>query len=264
MTDHSQQRGGAHPDELLDVVDAENRVIGRASRREVHVNGSFHRAVHLFLVNGRREILLQKRSHAKPTWPGCWDSSVSGHVASGKGYDETVYREAEEEIGYRCSDPAPVLQIEAGEMTEQEWVQLYVEKPAKPVRCRPNPAEVSEVRWWGWDEVVDALVREPESFALAFRTLFFLWRQADFVVPERDRSGWYRLHSAFPDRLQILRSFLESAGIPATVERDQHWLGHAGHGMFGQRNPMESDLCVPRERLSECVALLYLSEPQEE
>jgi isopentenyl-diphosphate Delta-isomerase len=264
MSELSAKQKGGHPDELLDVVDEDNRVMRQAPRREVHVNGDLHRSIHLFLVNDRREILLQKRSQWKPDWPGCWDSSVSGHVTAGQTYDETVFREAEEEIDYRCSDPAPVLLIEGSELTGREWVQLYVEKPSKRPRLRPDPAEVSELRWWGWDELVEALVREPDSFARAFRTLFFMWRQTEYVIPEKDRTGWYRLYSEVPDRLQILRSFLESAGLAASVERDQHWLGHAGHGMFGQRNPMESDLCVPREHLSECIALLYLSEVQED
>ncbi len=264
MTPFSAKSSGGHPDELLDIVDGEDRVIGRASRREVHADGSLHRAVHLFMVNDRNQILLQRRSQWKADWPGRWDSSVSGHVTAGCGYDETVFREAEEEIGYRCSDPAPVLLIEANEMTEQEWVQIYVEKLTRRPRLQPDPLEVSDLRWWGFDELVEALVNEPDSFALAFRTLFFLWRQTEFVMPEKDRSGWYRLYSEVPDRLQVLRSFLESTGFDASIERDQHWLGHAGHGMFGQRNPMESDLCVPREHLSECIALLYLSEVQEE
>lgn len=253
-------RLGRHPEELIDIVDDEDRVVGRASRREVHANGWKHRAVHLFLVDQRKRILLQRRSDAKADWPGCWDSSASGHVGAGQSYDEAMFREAEEEIGYRCADPAPVLTIEAGEMTEQEWVRLYVEKVTRRPRLKPDPDEVAELRWWSPDELVESLVREPEIFAISFRTLFFLWRQTEYIVPEKDRTGWYRLRSETPDRLQILRSFLESAGFAASVERDQHWLGHAGHGMFGQKNPMESDLCVPREHLSECIALLYLSE----
>ncbi len=252
----------AHPDELLDIVDEDDQVVGRASRRDVHAAGHLHRAVHLFLVDNRKRILLQRRSDAKADWPGCWDSSASGHVVSGQGYDEAMVREAEEEIGYRCDDPVPILHVEGGEMTEGEWVRVYIEEIKGRVRLKPDPAEVAELRWWTRAELVEALVREPEAFAVSFRTLFFLWRQTDFVVPEKDRTGWYRLHSETPDRLQILRAFLESAGFPASVERDQHWLGHAGHGMFGQKNPMESDLCVPREHLVECIALLHLSEEE--
>lgn len=262
MADFMRNSGssGDQSEEPLDIVDEDDRVVGQASRREVHANGHPHRAVHLFLVGEGDRILLQKRSDAKASWPGCWDSSASGHVTAGQGYDEAMYREAEEEIGYRCADPAPVLHLEASELTDQEWVRLYVEKVSGRTAFKPDPAEVAGLRWWSLDEVVDALVKTPEAFAISFRTLFFMWRQTRYIVPEKDRSGWYLLHSETPDRLQIMRGFLESAGFPASVERDQHWLGHAGHGMFGQKNPMESDLCVPREHLSECIALLYLSE----
>ena len=69
--------------EIFDIVDVEDKVIGRASREEVHRQGFLHRSTHLLVFDDKGRVLLQKRSIEKDTFPGKWDSSVSGHVDSG-------------------------------------------------------------------------------------------------------------------------------------------------------------------------------------
>ena len=74
------------PSELFDVVDSEDRVIGQATRREVHTKGLFHRSVHIWVFNSRGELFLQKRVMTKDENPGYWDSSAAGHLNAGEGY----------------------------------------------------------------------------------------------------------------------------------------------------------------------------------
>ena len=81
-------------EEMFDVVDSSDKVIGRASREEVHRKGLLHRSTHLLVFDESGRVLLQKRSMRKDWFPGRWDSSVSGHVDSGEHYDECVVREA--------------------------------------------------------------------------------------------------------------------------------------------------------------------------
>ena len=66
--------------ELFDVVDSENRVIGQATRGEVHAKGLLHRSVHIWVFNSRGELFLQKRAMTKDENPGYWDSSAAGHL----------------------------------------------------------------------------------------------------------------------------------------------------------------------------------------
>jgi len=56
-------------DEIFDVVDELDRVIGTAPRSEVHRRKLRHRAVHVLLFNTRAELFVQKRSAAKDTFP---------------------------------------------------------------------------------------------------------------------------------------------------------------------------------------------------
>ena len=70
-------------EEIFDVVNERNEVIGREPRSVVHRTGLKHRAVHILVFNARGELFLQKRSMAKDCFPGAWDSSASGHLDCG-------------------------------------------------------------------------------------------------------------------------------------------------------------------------------------
>ncbi|MBN1663784.1 MAG: NUDIX domain-containing protein [Deltaproteobacteria bacterium] len=87
-------------EEIFDIVDACDRVIGQATRGECNTNPALiHRAVFILIYNDRNEVLWQKRSLTKDTAPGQWVTSASGHVNAGDDYEETARREVTEELG---------------------------------------------------------------------------------------------------------------------------------------------------------------------
>jgi isopentenyldiphosphate isomerase len=89
----------ADNDEIVDVVDEDDVVVGQASRREVHDRGWLHRAVHVLAFDPQGNLLLQKRVDDDRKFnPGRWTSTVSGHVAAGDTYDATAQREVTEEL----------------------------------------------------------------------------------------------------------------------------------------------------------------------
>ncbi len=85
--------------ESLPVCNADNRVVGRATREVIHAQGLLHRAVHVLVFNSRGELFLQRRGHGKDIDPGLWAVSVGGHVALGETPDEAARRELAEELG---------------------------------------------------------------------------------------------------------------------------------------------------------------------
>lgn len=165
--------GAADLTELFDVVDAQDRVIGRAPRGEVHAKKLLHRATHVMVHDLAGRLFLQRRSLGKDTFPGCWDSSCSGHLDAGEDYPEAARRELGEEIGWHdASLPLrPLLKLAACAETGREFIQIYLLGPiAGPFDL--NPAEISEGRWFAPEEV-DALVREqPDRVAGALRLLW--------------------------------------------------------------------------------------------
>lgn len=85
--------------EMLDVLDINGKKLGiKKSKEELYQTGEWFRSVHIWIVNDKKEILLQKRSPKKSTFPHLWAVSVSGHVQAGESSMDTVIREIKEEL----------------------------------------------------------------------------------------------------------------------------------------------------------------------
>ncbi len=157
--------------EIFDVVNERDEVIGRRPRREVHRLGLMHRAVHLLVFNLRGQVFLQKRSLKKDRQPGLWDSSASGHLDSGEDYDACVIREAGEEIGLRLEHaPERLFKFPASVETDQEHVWVYRCQAEGPFVLHPDEIERGE--WFDAAEVSRWLAERPGDFASAFRAIW--------------------------------------------------------------------------------------------
>lgn len=158
-------------EDIFDVVDERDEVIGRERRSVVHKTGLRHRAVHVLVFNSKGEVFLQKRSMRKDTHPGVWDSSSSGHLDCGEDYDACALREVGEELGYKLqSVPERVMKIDACEATGQEFVWVYKCDAEGPFVLQEE--EISEGGWFA-PERVDAWIKErPDDFAPAF---VYIW-----------------------------------------------------------------------------------------
>jgi isopentenyldiphosphate isomerase len=98
-------------EELLNVYDAEGRIVGAKPRREAKSSGLAVGAVNALIVDGRRQVLLQRRPRGKENGER-WDKSVGGHVSAGEEFDTTLVREAGEEL---FDDPrSPQIRLASG------------------------------------------------------------------------------------------------------------------------------------------------------
>ena len=87
-------------DELLDLVDEQDRIIGSGLRSEIYREGlNNFRVVNAFLINDAGQLWIPRRTANKRIFPLCLDMSVGGHVASGETYDDAFRRELLEELG---------------------------------------------------------------------------------------------------------------------------------------------------------------------
>jgi isopentenyl-diphosphate delta-isomerase type 1 len=174
--------GAADPAELFNVVDAQDRVIGIAPRGEVHAKNLLHRATHVMVHDAAGRLFLQRRSPGKDTFPGCWDSSCSGHLDAGEDYPAAARRELGEEIGWHdASLPLrPLVKLEACAETGHEFIQVYLLGPvAGPFDL--NPAEISEGRWFAPGEI-DTLLREHPQFVASALRLLWSSHRAEIVA----------------------------------------------------------------------------------
>jgi isopentenyl-diphosphate delta-isomerase len=158
-------------DEIFDVVNERDEVIGQQTRREVHRLGLLHRAVHVLIFNARGEVFLQKRSLKKDCAPGKWDSSASGHLDVGETYDACAVRELREELGIELPGTLTRLfMIEAGPATGQEFVWVYRGESEGPFTLHPE--EIERGDWFALDHLERWMREKPDDFAGA---LLLLW-----------------------------------------------------------------------------------------
>ena len=73
--------------ELLDICNEEGFPTGETvERSRAHSEGILHRTAHVWVireVDGRTQVLLQKRSMDKDSYPGMYDTSSAGHIPAG-------------------------------------------------------------------------------------------------------------------------------------------------------------------------------------
>lgn len=93
--------------EIFDIVDENGRPTGDTIERSLaHSNGIRHRTAHIWIareINGVRQVLLQKRSMTKDSFPGRYDTSSAGHIQAGDEPLESAIRELHEELGIKAS-----------------------------------------------------------------------------------------------------------------------------------------------------------------
>ena len=160
-------------EEIFDIVNEQDEVIGQAPRREVHARGLWHRAVHVLVYNARGQVFLQKRSLKKGTAAGLWDSSSSGHVDSGEDYDPCAVREVREEIGLHLEHPPERLfKINACRETGWEFCWIYRCASEGPFQLHPDEIETGD--WFAPAEVTRWVRDRPQDFARAF---ILIWQR---------------------------------------------------------------------------------------
>ncbi|HID24626.1 MAG TPA: NUDIX domain-containing protein, partial [Planctomycetaceae bacterium] len=160
-------------EELFDIVDAEDRVIGQATRREVHARGLRHRAVHIFVFDPDGRLLVQTRSVHKDEDPLRYTSSASGHVDAGETYEQAARRELREELGLSERPFEFLVKLPASPETSNEHTVLY------RTRCTPDELqiddyEVAAVEFVPLNTIERWLRERPRQFSSPFQTLL-MW-----------------------------------------------------------------------------------------
>ncbi len=160
-------------DEHFDVVNERDEPVGRARRSEVHARGLWHRAVHILVFNRAGQVFLQKRSLRKDVAPGKWDSSCSGHLDAGEGYDHAAVRELGEELGLN-DQPRPERWLRVNACAETGWEFCWIYRLNHEGPFVLHPEEIERGDWYQPAEVTRLITARPEDYAPAFRYIWSL------------------------------------------------------------------------------------------
>lgn len=114
-------------EEILDIINKNDEVIGTATREECHNNSKLmHRTVHFTLVNrSTGEILITRRS-VKKTHDGGKIAFLGEHLLSGESYFVALKRGIKEELGYNISDGLELAHKIFSYDNQTELVRFFV------------------------------------------------------------------------------------------------------------------------------------------
>lgn len=137
--------------EELDIVNEDDQVVRKCTRKEAHDEKLRHRSVMFFVFNRDGELLMTKRSADKRFFPSYWSIVLGGHVPSGYDYEEALEKEMEEELGV-LGDYEEVGSFKKDIEEEKENVKLY-RAFVDPKDIELSPEEFEEGRFIDPDEL---------------------------------------------------------------------------------------------------------------
>ncbi|CAG7905017.1 hypothetical protein IGI04_029143 [Brassica rapa subsp. trilocularis] len=201
---------------------------------KVHQDGDYHRAVNVWIfVESTQELVLQRRSDDKDSWPGRWDISSAGHISAGDPSLISAQRELEEELGIKLPKDAfeklfVFLQecvLNDGKFINNEFNDVYLVTILHPIPLEAftlQKEEVSAVKYIHYEEYRNLLSKKDPAYVPydlnGYGKLFHIIRQRCQVNTEaRSLSLQKQLQRYSPVTLE--------ANLTELSEADQKALG---------------------------------------
>ena len=156
-----------HTEDLVVLVDEDDRELGTETKMNAHVAGTLHRAISVFVFNGAGEMLLQQRAASKYHSAGLWSNTCCSHPRPGEAPESAAHRRLGEEMGFDCPlQPAFAFiyrRVLDNGLIEHEYDHVFVGRfdgiPA------PAPDEVADWEWVEVDEVVAGVSADPQRYS---------------------------------------------------------------------------------------------------
>lgn len=152
-------------EEYFDVLNEEGNYIGKVeSREKCHKEGLWHKAVVVFIINSKDQVLLQRRSPNKKLWPNMWDVTAGGHVLTGEFGFQTIIRETKEELGIELNKNEITFLGSSrssnvkGDIVNNHFNEYYIaNKDIDETKLKLQEEEVSEVKWIDKNEIIEKI-----------------------------------------------------------------------------------------------------------
>lgn len=151
----------------VDVFDNE---LGVITKEQAHLKPILHRAFSVFLINNKKEILIQKRAENKYHSGGLWANACCSHPKS----QEDVLISAEHRLVEELNVSANLKELFTfiylhkfnDNLYEYELDHVLLGKYSGNIVL--NLEEASEYRWISINDLANELLNEPQKFASWF------------------------------------------------------------------------------------------------
>ena len=172
-------------EEYLDILDENgNKTNITKKRTEVHRDGDWHKAVHIWIINENGDILLQRRASNRD-YPNMLDISCAGHLSAGDDSTTGALRELKEELSLEI-DPHELKYIttlkrspkDRDGFVDNEFDDLYLLRTNKKIEdLTYQKEEISEILFVPYKEfkkMVDNNQSDLVIYADVYQVLFNL------------------------------------------------------------------------------------------
>lgn len=165
------------PDELFDVVDETDQVVGQEMRSVVHQRGLWHRGVHVLLFTSDGKLIVQQRSGTKSQSPLTFDCSVSEHVQAGEDYFDAAVRGISEELALKGIELQPLIKFKMNYGPNDNEISMIYRGTAGLEHIRFDPEEIERVDAYTIAELQSLWEQKPEKFSYWFAQILFWFMQ---------------------------------------------------------------------------------------
>ncbi|WP_433783463.1 isopentenyl-diphosphate Delta-isomerase [Pseudomonas frederiksbergensis] len=160
-------------EELLILVDLNDRKKGCAPKLQAHQKGLLHRAFSIFIFDHAGCLLLQQRAFGKYHSQGLWTNTCCGHPRPGERTMAAAKRRLLEEMGMTCSlrKVSTLLYREqvSNQLIEHEFDHVFVGiSDCDPIA---NPEEAHAWQWLQLSQIPERIAAAPETFTIWFRRI---------------------------------------------------------------------------------------------
>ncbi|MET7286457.1 NUDIX domain-containing protein [Streptomyces sp. NPDC005573] len=145
-------------DEVVERVDAQDRVLGPVSRRDAVREGWLHRIAVVVCHDGQGRILVHRRAERLTRFPGHYELGVGGALAVGESYEQAAARELDEELGVSATVRFRFTFLNRSGLSPH-W--LGVCDAVVPRAVMPNPDEVAWHTWLSRSDLPQTLQEWP-------------------------------------------------------------------------------------------------------
>lgn len=145
-------------DELLDIVNEHDEVIGQQYRSEFYKNRiTSFRVINAFLVNDQGQLWIPRRTATKKLFPSCLDTSVGGHVAAGESYQQAFERELQEELNLNAASVSYKMVGKLTPLVHNVSAHMHLYLIYTNTTPDYNTDDFTEAHWHDVPELLDTL-----------------------------------------------------------------------------------------------------------
>jgi len=181
---NSAHRTNMNVEEIVCIVDEEDRVVNHVPRSVMRRENLRHRSTFIFVKNSKGMLYVQKRTKTKDYCPGYFDVCTGGVLKSGEEYQQSAERELEEELGIHSTPVRFLFKTRYEDEVSKLWGAVF--ECLYDGAVTPQVEEVESVHMMSFEEILSlSAAGEPFTPDSTFMLQKYMQMQQEQVSERR-------------------------------------------------------------------------------